>query len=190
MADNAAYSGESAKDRVYGFISKNPGSYFREILRSLPIGTGHLQYTLEVLEREGKISTIRMGSYKHFYPSDVDEEKKKILSILSQESPREILLFLSRKPGSCQTDVAREIRCSSPTARWYLVRLEELGLIWSRRVGSEVKYYANTSIPEIANLLRTYRPGIWSRYADRMADLMRTFDDGTGDGERADDRSA
>lgn len=169
------------KDRVYRFIARHLGSYFREVLRALGVGTGTLQYTLEALEREGRITAIRMGSYKHFYSSDVDEEKKKILSVLSQESPREILLFLSRKPGACQTDVAKEIRCSSPTARWYLTRLESLGLIWSRRQGAGVKYYANTSVPELANLLKTYRPAIWSKYADRMADLMKTFDENKSD---------
>ncbi len=175
-------SPESTKDRVYGFIVKHPGSYFREMLRSLQIGTGNLQYALETLEREGLVTAIRVGSYKHFYPSDVDEEKKNILGILSQESPREILFFLARRPGACQTDVAREIKCSSPTARWYLVRLESLGLIWSRKQGAEVKYYANTSVPELAGLLKAYRPNVWSRYADRMADLMKTFDDeGKGD---------
>jgi predicted transcriptional regulator len=50
------------------------------------------------------------------------------------------LIFLSHKPGSCQRDVAKEIRCSSPTARWYLIRLEVLGLIRSRRHGAEVQY--------------------------------------------------
>ena len=172
---------ESTKDRVYGFIVRHPGSYFREVLRSLGIGTGNLQYTLEALEREGRITTIRVGSYKHFYSSDMDEEKKKILGVLSQESPRDILLFLARKPGACQTDVAREIKCSSPTARWYLVRLESLGLIWSRKQGAEVKYHANTSVPELASLLKAYRPTVWSKYADRMADLMRTFDESRGD---------
>ncbi|NOJ26847.1 MAG: hypothetical protein DA330_02400 [Nitrososphaera sp.] len=172
---------ESTKDKVYEFIVRHPGSYFREVLRSLGMGTGNLQYALEVLEREGRITAIRVGSYKHFYPSDVGEEKKNILGILSQESPREILLFLSRKPGACQTDVAREIKCSSPTARWYLVRLESLGLIWSRRRGAEIKYYANTSVPELASLLKAYRPAVWSRYADRMADLMRSFDESTSD---------
>ena len=169
---------DSTKDRVYSYITTNPGSYFREILRSLAIGTGNLQYVIELLEREGKITAVRVGSYKHFYPSDVDEAKKKILGILSQESPREILFFLSKKPGACQTEVAKEIKCSSPTARWYLVRLESLGLIWSRKQGAEVKYYANTSVPELANLLKVYRPSVWSKYADRMADMLRTFEDG------------
>jgi len=169
---------DSTKDRVYGYIVTNPGSYFREILRSLAIGTGNLQYVIELLEREGKITAIRVGSYKHFYPSDVDEEKKKILGILSQESPREILFFLSKNHGACQTEVAKAIKCSSPTARWYLVRLESLGLIWSRRQGAEVKYYANTSVPELAKLLKAYRPSVWSKYADRMADMLRTFEDG------------
>jgi predicted transcriptional regulator len=172
------YPEESTKDRVYRYIATHPGSYFREILRSLGIGTGNLQYAIEMLEREGRVTTIRVGSYKHFYPSDVDEEKKNILGILSQESPREILLFLSRKPGACQTEVAKEIKCSSPTARWYLIRLESLGLIWSRRQGAEIKYYTNTSVPELAKLLKAYRPSIWSKYADRMADMLRTFEDG------------
>ena len=167
---------------MYGFIARNPGSYFREVLRSLGIGSGNLQYALESLEREGRISAIRVGYYKHFYPSDLDEEKKKILGILSQESPREILFFLSGKPGASQSEVAREIRCSSPTARWYLRRLESIGLIWSKRSGAEVKYYANTSTPELANLLKVYKPSIWSRYADRMADLVRTFDEHGSDG--------
>lgn len=169
--------GDSTKDRVYEFISKHPGSYFREVLRSLGIGTGNLQYVIETLEREGKITAVRMGSYKHFYPSDIDEGKKTILSTLSQESPREILLFLARKPGASQSEVAREIRCSSPTARWYLLRLESLSLVWSRRSGAVVKYYANTSVPELSKLLRMYRPRVWEKYADRMADLLRAFDD-------------
>lgn len=174
---------ESTKDVVYNFISRNPGSYFREILRSLKIGQGNLQYVMQMLENEGMITTIRVGAYKHFYPSNIDGKSKNILSVLSQESPMQILIFLARHPGSCQTEVAKEIRCSSPTARWYLLKLEFLGLVWHRRAGAEVKYYANTSVPELANLLRMYRPSIWSRYADRMADLIRTFDeedDGNG----------
>ena len=168
---------------VYNFIARHPGSYFREILRSLHVGQGNLQYVIQLLEKEGRITTIKVGAYKHFYPSETDEQSKNILSILSQESPREILIFLARHPGSCQTDVAKEIRCSSPTARWYLLKLESLHLIWSRKTGAEVKYYANTSIPELANLLRTYRPNIWSRYADRMADFMRTFDEDDRNGQ-------
>ncbi|HEX6280834.1 MAG TPA: hypothetical protein VFZ67_01265 [Nitrososphaera sp.] len=41
-------------------------------------------------------------------------------------------------------------------------------------------------MPELASLLRTYRPSIWDKYADRMADMMRTFEqqeeDVNGDG--------
>lgn len=167
---------ESTRDLVYTFILNNPGSYFREILRSLRIGTGNLQYVIENLQRDGKIMSIKVGAYKHFYPCELEESRRNLLSTLSQESPREILIFLASHPGSSQTNVARKISCSSPTARWYLQRLESLGLLWSRRHGAELKYYANTSIPELASLLERYRQGIWNRYADRMADLMRTFE--------------
>jgi predicted transcriptional regulator len=66
----------STKDRVYSYIATNPGSYFSGIILSLEIGTGNLQYAIELLELEGRITAVRIGSYKHFYPSDVDEGKK------------------------------------------------------------------------------------------------------------------
>lgn len=172
----SAAANRGTKYIVYTFILKNPGSYFREILRSLQIGTGHLQYVIENLEREGMITAIKVGAYKHFYASDIEQSKKNLLSTLSQETPREILIFLASCPGSSQTTVAKKISCTSPTARAYLLRLESLGLICSKRQGAQVKYYANTSIAELTSLLRKYRKPIWNRYADRMADLMRTFE--------------
>jgi predicted transcriptional regulator len=169
-------SKESTKANVYSYILRHPGSYFREILRSTRIGTGNLQYIIGKLEREGKITTRKIGFYKHLYPSQLTEDKQKnILSILSQESPREILIFLASHPGSCQSDVAKYIQCSCPTARWYLIRLESLDIIWSRRYKGEKKYYANTSVPELSELLKMYRPDIWNKCADRMADMMRTL---------------
>jgi predicted transcriptional regulator len=169
---------ENTKNTVYNYIVSNPGSYFREILRSVKVGQGNLQYILFMLEDEGKIVPRNVGAYKHFYPTDLGESNtnQNILCILSQEAPREILVFLSKHPGACQTDIARYISCTSPTARWYLIKLESLNLIWSRKEAHVMKYYANTSAQEVARLLEKYRPSIWSKYADRMADLMRIFE--------------
>ena len=169
---------ENTKHKVYNYIVSNPGSYFREILRSVKVGQGNLQYILFVLEDEGKIIPRNVGAYKHFYPSDLVESRtnQNILCILSQEAPREILVFLSKHPGSCQTDIAKHISCTSPTARWYLIKLESLNLVRSRKEAHEMKYYANTSVEDVARLLEKYRSSIWSKYADRMADLMRVFE--------------
>ena len=173
----------SIKERIYAFIGSHPGSYFREILRSVNVGTGNLQYILFMLEQEGKITARRNGFYKYFYPSDMSHEKNKnILSILSQESLREILVFLTQKPGPSQKEIAKLIRCSSPTASWHLRRLEALELVWSRKEGMERKYYSNISVRELSELLKKYRPAIWNKYADRMADIMRVFEkDAEGD---------
>ncbi len=165
------------KEKVYRYIIINPGCYFRQIKRELNMGTGGLQYSLYILEKEGMISSKRYGLYKHFFPSkNLQEKQKDVLSILSQESPREILLFLTNKPGVNQKDVANHIKTSSPTALWYLRKLEELELIWSRRQGREMKYYATTSLEEISSLLKTHSPKMWHRWADRLADMLRTFD--------------
>ena len=169
---------ENTKHKVYKYIVSNPGSYFREILRSVKVGQGNLQYILFTLEDEGKIIPRNVGAYKHFYPTDLVESRtnQNILCILSQEAPREILVFLSKHPGSCQRDIAKHISCTSPTARGYLIKLESLNLLWSRKEAHEMKYYANTSVEDVARLLEKYRSSIWSKYADRMADLMRVFE--------------
>lgn len=174
---------ESTKDRVYSYIWSNPGAYFREILYSLAIGNGSLQYTLATLEQEGKITVTRIGTFKHFYPNEKFEEgDRNILGILSQESPRKILIFLAGHPGSSQSEVAKHIGYSSPTARWYLLRLEAIGLVWSRRDRTKVRYYANSSLPEIVALMKKYKPRIWNKLADNVADMMRTFGDSKNDG--------
>jgi len=168
---------KSNKEKVYEYIITNPGCYFRQIKRELNIGTGDLQHNLYILEKEGMISSKSYGLYKHFFPSKNFEEKQKdVLSILSQESPREILLFLTNNPGSNQRSVANHIKTSSPTALWYLRKLEELGVIWSRRQGREMRYYAAISSGEISSLLKTHSPRMWHKWADRLADTLRTLD--------------
>lgn len=173
---------KSNREKVYEYILTNPGSYFRQIKRELSMGTGGLQYNLYMLEKEGVISSKRYGLYKHFYPNKTFGEKQKdILSILSQEAPRDILLFLTRNPGTNQKDIALYIKTSSPTALWYLRKLEELGVIWSRKQGRQVRYYATISSDEIASLLKAHSPRMWHKWADRFADTLRTFDKSSED---------
>lgn len=170
---------DSTEDRVYNYILSNPGAYLREILYSLNIGNGSLQYALAILEQDGRIISKKIGSYKHFYPNEKFEDlEKTVLGILSQESPRKIIIFLAAHPGASQSEIARHIRYSSPTARWYLMRLESAGLIWSRRERTKMKYYANMSLPELVDIVKNYKPLIWDKLADKLADMMRTFGEG------------
>lgn len=177
---------KSNRDKVYEYILTNPGSYFRQIKKELRMGTGDLQYNLYMLEKGGMITSKRYGLYKHFFPNkNFGEKQKDVLSILSQESPRNILLFLTGNPGTNQKDIASFIKTSSPTALWYLRKLEGLGLVWSRRQGKEVRYYATISSDEISSLLKTFSPKMWDRWADRLADTLASFDKANEDSDES-----
>src|SRR2546425_700634 len=51
------------------------GVHFRELLRSLPLGSGNLYYHLQVLEREGLIVARRDGMYRRFFLPPTSESK-------------------------------------------------------------------------------------------------------------------
>lgn len=57
----------ASRRRVLAYLEAHPGSYFREMLRALPIGSGALHYHLSVLEREGLVRARREGMYLRFF---------------------------------------------------------------------------------------------------------------------------
>src|SRR6266705_4018830 len=86
---------------IYGYIKNNPGSHLRKICKELIIAMGDIQYQLKFLEKSGLIKSRRIGLYKtYFTVSILGERDEKILAILQQETPRDVLLYLIKNPGA------------------------------------------------------------------------------------------
>jgi len=64
-----------SRRQVLDYLGTHPGVHFRELLRSLPLGSGNLYYHLQVLEREGLIVARRDGMYRRFFLHPTSESK-------------------------------------------------------------------------------------------------------------------
>jgi len=56
-----------SRRRILEYVRGHPGVHFRELLRSLPFGSGSLHYHLYVLERAGYLIPRRDGMYRRFF---------------------------------------------------------------------------------------------------------------------------
>jgi len=134
---------------------------------------GVIQYHLRSLENEKKILARRRGLYKRFYLSLVfGEHQQEILDVLSQETERDLLLYLIRNPKATQKQVSEYSKISAGTINWHMKRLGKSGLVSIRREGQFVKYSLDVNSDEILELLHNYHPSVWETWADRFANAL------------------
>jgi len=134
---------------------------------------GVTQYHLYGLEREQKIISHRRGLHKRFYTTQVFGDRQlEILDTLSQETDRDILLFLIQNPDATQKELSEYVRISPASINWHMRRLSDTGLVETKRERTNVLYSVGENRTEILALLRSYHPAIWERWADRLANMV------------------
>ena len=166
---------DATRRRILEFITSHPGAHLRDICRALGLAMGDVQYHIRRLERDGRIHSVRRGLYKFFYPANLfGERQRDVLSVLSLERPRELLLNIIEHPESTQESLARATQISQPTVSWHLKRLVDLGIVGRRQEG-RVATYSVAGGGEIATFIRTYHPSVWERWSSRLADIFIAY---------------
>ncbi len=166
---------DATQRRILGYITSHPGVHLREICRALGLAMGDVQYHIRRLERDERISSARRGLYKFFYPANLfGQRQRDVLSVLSLDRPRELLLNIIEQPESTQEALAGATRVSQPTVSWHLKRLVELGIVGRRQEGRLVTYSV-VGGGEIAAFIKTYHPTVWERWSSRLADIFIAY---------------
>jgi predicted transcriptional regulator len=133
---------------------------------------GTIQYHLNLLEKNGRISSERKNLYKHYFPIGLFEQNEKdILKILNQETAREILMIILEKKPT-QTDIANIIQISSASVNWHIKRLIDFGLILEQKDGKFKRYTLGVDSKNIVSLMKNYHPNIWSIWSNRLAEMF------------------
>ncbi len=159
--------------RVLQYIEQNPASHLRQIKRELNMSMGTTQYHLNLLEKQGKVSSERHNLHKYYFPIGLFEQNQRdILKILNQETAREILLIILEKKNPTQTDIADTIGLSSASVNWHIKRLIELGLILENKDGKFKRYSFGIDTKHIVSLMKNYHPNIWNKWSDRLAEMF------------------
>ena len=159
----------------------------RQLCRELGLAMGDVQYHIHRLEKDGQVTSMRRGFYRFFYPSALfGERQRDILSVLTLDTPRELLLAIIEKPSSSQEELASAVGVSQPTASWHLRRLSELGLVQKRVKGKSINYSVSGTNPlEIATFIKNYHPSSWERWSSRLADIFISYSNKEGAGEES-----
>lgn len=166
--------GETA-ERILQLVHNNPGCHLRKIREMIQISQGTVQYHTDRLEKIGRITSTRSGLYKHYFPAGVfRNNEKEILQILSQETTRQILMFIVEQQTPTQTDIVNSIGISASSVNWHLKRLIEFKLVEEIKEGKYKRYQLqDRNISKyITALMRNYYPAIWEKWSDRLIDIF------------------
>jgi predicted transcriptional regulator len=172
-AASTAQLEDSRRVQILEFVKANPGAHLRRIKRELNLAMGVLQYHLYRLEKDRSIVSRRSGLYKRFYTTlDFKVEEQEILGVLSQETERDLLLYLLKTPDATQKELSEFARVSASSISWHMKRLVQVGLVEARHQRGFVYYMVRGDPAKILTLVKSYHPRIWERWADRLADLL------------------
>ena len=174
----SAELGETA-DRILQFIQNNPGCHLRGIKDMIQISQGTVQYHTDRLEKMGRITSTTTGLYKHYFPAGVfQNNEKEILQILSQETTRQILMYIVEQKSPTQTDIVNSVGISASSVNWHMKRLVEFRLVEEIKEGKYKKYQLHDrkiSSQYITALMRNYYPAIWEKWSDRLIEIFLSF---------------
>ena len=151
--------------KVYQTISDSPGLHFRELKRRTGLVIGALQYHLDYLKKEGLVSEEKDRDYSRFYPKDLEDGQKEVLSFLRQESIRRLLLFLLEHPKSKHKKIVSKLALSPSTISWQLKRLTEKGILIKTTKGRESKFEVKEP-GQVVKLLITYKKSFLDKLVD------------------------
>ena len=174
----SAELGETA-DRILQFIQNNPGCHLRGIKDMMQISQGTVQYHTDRLEKMGRITSTTSCLYKHYFPVGVfQNNEKEILQILSQETTRQILMYIVEQQSPTQTDIVNSVGISASSVNWHMKRLLEFKLVDEIKEGKYKRYQLHdrkVSSKYITALMRNYYPAIWEKWSDRLIEIFLSF---------------
>jgi predicted transcriptional regulator len=166
-------------DQILQFIQENPSCHLRKIKMELDLAMGTIQYHLDKLEKAGMITSQRQGLHKYYFVVGAFEEnEKQLLEILSNETAREILMFIVEQKFPSQTEISKHIGISSASVSWQIKRLQDYRIVEEIKEGKFKRYKLRGDSKQVVALLKNYYPGIWNRWSNRLAEIFLSLSQG------------
>ena len=145
------------RERIFAYISNNPGAHLRKIARDLGICLSTLRYHLDHLEKIGSIVSQKQNNLKiYFISGKLKPQEKALTQLLQQKRFRDIILVLIDSPGSTFSQIAETLSMSHSTASKYINILEDRKILSHERAGRKKRYRINDE-KSVIELLKTYK---------------------------------
>ena len=152
------------RDRIYGFINSNPGTYPNEIIKETGLNRGVVEHHLKTLENQNMVVSHKVcGKSNYFLNASTYGEKEKVLLVeLKNERRRRIILEILNCEQITHETLAGRIGVSAPTINWHIRHLKGEGIVSADMDGRHTSYCIDHGILELlqehANVQGTHQP--------------------------------
>jgi predicted transcriptional regulator len=161
----------TTRKRIYDVIKKYAGIHPREIERITGLATGSVHHHIHYLKKYDLIKEEKVGNNLRYFPNEINQGNKKLLSLLRQKNLRKILLFILNKKTCTQKDIIIFMNRSPSTISWYMKRLVQERMLSSKKQGKEIVYKIMVDHHTIMNLLITYQESFLDKLVDQTIEM-------------------
>jgi predicted transcriptional regulator len=162
---------KSVATAILAYITKNPGVHFKDLNRALNLAPGTLQYHLYKMEQVEDIRVLRKQYFTSYFPPSMkDPLDQKIMVLLRQNIPRNLIILLLEKSEKSGLELATSLKITKSTLSYYTKRLVELDILSIKVEGREKRYSVNN--PErTTKLMKDYKESFGDKVVNRFIDL-------------------
>ena len=127
--------------KIYDLVSRNPGLHLSKIAELLKMRISLVEYHLLFLEKHQVVRGVKETGYIRYYiEGAVGTSDKKILSLLRQEIPLRVILFLLKDDNSQHKDILKNVDVSPSTLSYHLKKMMDYGIIYVNTYGENRGY--------------------------------------------------
>jgi len=152
------YLALESRRKIYDLIEKNPGLHLSKIAFLLNIRKSLLEYHLLYLEKNQVITATKEEGFTRYYVvGKIGVKEKKLLSLLRQDIPLRIILFLLQHSQAKHKEILENFTIAASTLSYHLKKLVKSGIVMVIVEGEEKKYFVSNE-QEIIGLRIRYKP--------------------------------
>lgn len=157
--------------RIANAIQFHPGIHFNELVRTLDLAPGQVQYHLKQLEDGNEILEEPIYGQTHYYPVEYDGWERRALALLRRETAGDIVAYLLVNEATRPARLADDLEIARSTLEWHLDRLVIHDLVKKQRADGRVT--VSLGAPEATvRLLREADPTLQERLVGRFTRLV------------------
>jgi len=131
MISNREILNTDSRNKIYGFIEKNPGIHQTEISKTMNMPRSTLRYHLKYLMKQNLIRKMdsNSGYSRYIIVDKLGTKEKELLSFIRQEVPRNILIYMTASVICSLNELSRELHKSPSTINFHFNKLMDLDII-------------------------------------------------------------
>lgn len=157
------------RDKVTECVRSDPGIHFNELVRTLDIAPGQVQYHMRKLVRRETLVKEALYGKTHYYPPDYNEWERRSLALLRRETAADIVACLMDDSPMRPDEITEQVGIARSTLSWHIDRLAAADIVEKRR--DETLLLVLVHPERTARLLRETDPSLSARLVDRFTRL-------------------